>query len=66
MKNRVYDLKSRSGDSRKGRNEHKGRNLMKATALTNGVTRFLSNPLRIFLAWRSLRPLREIPLLFLG
>ena len=29
-----------------------------------GVTCFLSNPLRIFLPWRALRPLREIQLLF--
>jgi hypothetical protein len=39
---------------------------MKDTALTIGVTLFLSNPLRIFLPWRALRPLREIQLLFLG
>ena len=35
-------------------------------ALTIGVTRFLSDPLRVFLPWRALRPLREIQLLFLG
>ena len=39
---------------------------MKNIALTTRVTRFVSNPLRIFLPWRALRPLREIQLLFLG
>jgi len=35
-------------------------------ALITRVTRFLSNPFRIFLPWRALRPLREIQRLFLG
>ena len=39
---------------------------MKNIALTTRVTRFVSNPLRIFLPWRALRPLREIQLLYLG
>jgi hypothetical protein len=39
---------------------------MKNIALTTRATRFLFNPFRIFLPWHTLRPLREIQLLFLG
>jgi hypothetical protein len=45
-------------DTKEGTNEN--------IALTIRGTRFVSNPLRIFLPWRALRPLREIQLLFLG
>jgi hypothetical protein len=37
---------------------------MKNIALTIRVTRFASNPLRIFLPWCALRPLRENPAAF--
>jgi|GEM_PF-1534029 len=39
---------------------------MENIILTTGVTRFVSNPFRIFPPWRALRPLREIQLLFLA
>ena len=39
---------------------------MKNMILATRVVRFLFNPFRVILTWRSLRPLREIQLLFVG